>query len=109
MDRNWLKKTINRIISSDSELKRDYDVLQKNRIDYMTDRINRDLSRKSDKYLASTTKYIMANSDETTKTIYSSMINSKVKDRLKRSFIRISDSEFDSVMREVIDDLDDEE
>jgi hypothetical protein len=109
MDRNWLKKTINRIISSDPRLKNDYDVLRKNKTGHMTSRINEDLSRKGDKYLAGTTRYIMANSEEITKKIYSSIINSRIKERLGRSFIRISDSEFDSVMREVIDDLDDEE
>ncbi len=107
MHKDELIKRIKEIISSDSELEQDYDILRKNKIGRMTNKIHEDCSR-GDKYVGDFTKYFISNSDENTKTIFSNIINSKVKDKLRNSYIKIGDFEFDSAIREVIDDLNEE-
>lgn len=109
MNKGELIKKIKEVIQSDFGLKKDYDILRKNKIGHMTNKIHQSLHREGDKYLADAVSCFIANSDKNTKMIYSNIINSKVKDRLKGPYLKISDAEFNAVMREVIDDLIDEE
>lgn len=106
MNKGGLKNAIKRVILSDSGLKRDYDVLLKNKIGHMTNKVHEHCDSRGDKYLSNATKYFIGNSGENTRMIYSNIINSKVKDRLKNLFGgRINDAEFNTAMLEVIDDL----
>jgi hypothetical protein len=108
MHKDELIRKIKEIISSDSELKQDYDILRKNKIGHMANKIHENCSR-GDKYVGDFTRYFISNSDENTKTIFSNIVNSEVKDKLKSSYIKINDFEFDRAIREIIDDLNEEE
>lgn len=100
MDKFSLKKRIKELILSDSELKEDYDILLKNKIGYMTNKIH-EYNRHKDKYVQNVANYFIENSDANTKQMYSNIINHKLKSRLGN----VSDSEFRNAMHEVLDDL----
>ena len=105
MNKFDLKKRIKEMIQSDSELKKDYDILSKNKIGYMTNKVNDYLKFEKNRFISEFNTYYIANSDENTKEIYSNIINHKLKSRLKQSFNGISDADFGSAMREAMDDL----
>ena len=105
MDKFDLKKKIMELIQSDSELKKDYDILSKNKIGYMTNKVNDYLRFQKNRFIADFNTYYIANSDENTKEVYSNIINHKLKTKMRKSFNGISDVDFGSAMRETLDDL----
>lgn len=105
MDISDIKKDIKNFILSDSESKGDYDSLLKNKIGYMTNKVN-EHSNKQGKYVGDFTRYYIANSDEDTKDVYKNIINFKTREKFEKSTGRkISRSDFYKVINEVIDDL----
>ncbi len=105
MEKFDLKKKIKEMIQSDSELKKDYDILLKNKIGYMTNKVHEHCNSQDNKYVADDTRYFIANSDKNTKEVYSNIINYKLKSKLRNSFGNLTDGDFDRAMRETLDDL----
>ena len=108
MDKFNLKKRIKEMIQYDSELKQGYDALSKNKIGYMINKVREYCDSHDNQYSADTVRYAIANSDENAKEAYSNIINYKLKTKMRKTFNGISDADFDSAMREVLDDLADE-
>jgi hypothetical protein len=105
MDIRDIKKAIKDFILSDSESKGDYDILLKNKIGYMTNKVH-EHSDKQGKYVGEFTKYYITNSDEDTKDVYKNIINFKTKEKFEKSTgKKISGSDFYKAIKEVIDDL----
>lgn len=105
MDIKDIKKGIKNFILSDSEAKGDYDILLKNKIGYMTNKVN-EHSDKQGKHVGDFMRYYIANSEEDTKYIYKNIINLRTKEKFEKSTgKKISENDFYKAINEVIDDL----
>lgn len=106
MDKIEAKKIIMKIIASNQELIRNYDILLKNKIGYMTNKVREYCDSLDNKYVADNIRYSIANSEEETKTVYKNIVNSKVKARFEESSgKKIPAAVFAMIMNEVLDDM----
>ena len=106
MDKVEVKKAIMKIINSSPGLKRDYNILLKNKGGYMKNIVHEHCNGLDNKYLADTIRYSIANNEEETKTMYKNIINLKVKNNMEKAVgHKISANAFGEIMNEVLDDL----
>jgi len=106
MNKNLVKEKIKEIILSSPELKNDYEILFKNKLGYMTNRIHEHCDKELDKYDANSFRGFIAASEENTRTTYANIINQKVRARLEKLMGRkVAYEPFIEIMREVMDDL----
>jgi hypothetical protein len=108
MDKNQIKTIIGKIILASPELKEDYDILLKNKIGYMTNKMHSYYGTPGNGPAARIIKAVAAGSEESLRDMYRNMLNSRVKIELEKlSGGKIDNEKFNAIMREVIDDLSD--
>ncbi len=105
MDKNEIKKAIISLILSDPGLKADYEILLKNKIGYMKNKILENCKRQNE-HVRNAVEYSIANSEESTRDTYKDIINFNTREKFEKSIgKKINDDDFSLIMNEVIDDL----